>query len=62
MLNRVGYEVNLTCLGNYEYTARKVLTLAKEVSDTRDDLDWYIYASELSWNRSGFLSTLTLRK
>lgn len=56
IFNRLTRGYAATTIGNYRYLARKVLHL------NYTDEDLYIYMSDLSWSKAGFICNLELRK
>lgn len=59
-LNRLTYEVPITIEGDQSLEARTVLTLNS--TKTGASGDWYIYQLEHIWNKSGYKTSMVLRK
>lgn len=59
-LNRLGYMINVTTLGNHKHLSKKIITVDESILGltTRN---WYIFSSEMSWNKSGFVNNMMLK-
>jgi hypothetical protein len=60
LLNRVNYDINIPVIGRHYYHARRVVTL--EYSPLGVSGDWYIYACDHEFSKSGYVCNLTLKK
>jgi hypothetical protein len=61
LLNRVREQLTLTTLGNPDWLARKVVNIQSNRLGIAESL-WYIFSSELSWSRSGFINNMEVRR
>lgn len=60
LLNRLTQSLQLTCLGNPDLLARKIVTLNH--SSIGASGDWYVFAASHSFGSSGYTTTVELRK
>ena len=61
VLNRLSESMSLTTIGDPSYLARRTIT-ANFPTLGINNVDYYIFASELSWNSNGFTCSLELKK